>query len=389
MLQRGPCDYINANLVKIERAGRKYILTQGPLAETVGAFWLMVWEQKSRAVLMLNKIVEKKQVKCHWYWPPGVGVEHTLVLEDVGLRVEYLEHRDRSHWAERVFKLTDLSHGDEGESREVLQFHYTTWPDFGVPSSPNAFLEFLQAVRASGSLDDTAGPAVVHCSAGIGRSGTFCLVDTCLVLIEREGLNSVSVRDVLLEMRRYRMGLIQTPDQLRFSYQAIIEGTKRASSTYDNTEENGENDASSSEIESAASEEAGDDDDEPPPLPPPRTESLLRSAGAVPPAEENGPEKPLPTIPASESAGELADAAPVSDSERDTPSPDAAPGNELRQRKREERRDKMSAQLKDMKRKQRASEQWTQLKRSVCTPLLVAGAAAIAGGLIAYYYFRS
>lgn len=70
-----------------------------------------------------------------------------------------------------------------GESREVLHFHYMTWPDFGVPQSPTVFLRFLSAVRKSGALDSDVGPAVVHCSAGIGRSGTFCLVDSCLVLV--------------------------------------------------------------------------------------------------------------------------------------------------------------------------------------------------------------
>lgn len=69
------------------------------------------------------------------------------------------------------------------ESREILHFHYTTWPDFGVPQSPTAFLRFLTDVRQSGALDQNVGPPVVHCSAGIGRSGTFCLVDTCLVLV--------------------------------------------------------------------------------------------------------------------------------------------------------------------------------------------------------------
>jgi len=70
------------------------------------------------------------------------------------------------------------------ETREVIQFHYTSWPDFGVPTSPGAFLDFLWAVRASGALDTAVhGPPVIHCSAGIGRSGTFCLVDACLVLV--------------------------------------------------------------------------------------------------------------------------------------------------------------------------------------------------------------
>lgn len=275
MLKRGTCDYINANLVWVERAGRRYILTQGPLAETVSTFWLMVWEQETRAVLMLNKIVEKKQVKCHWYWPQAPGPDHAITLEDVSLKLEYMEHHDHSHFSKRIFKLTDL---ESGTSREVLQFHYNTWPDFGVPSSPTAFLEFLRVVRESGSLDESVGPAVIHCSAGIGRSGTFCLVDSCLILIEQDGVDGVNIRDILLEMRRYRMGLIQTPDQLRFSYQAIIEGMRRGIVDGEDA------------VGSASSEE----EDEPPPLPPPRNESLIRSEIV---------EKPLPTIPASESAG--------------------------------------------------------------------------------------
>lgn len=116
-----------------------------------------------------------------------------------------------------------------------------------MPSSPIAFLQFLKQVRDSGVLDENVGPPVIHCSAGIGRSGTFCLVDCCLVLvsalqmrikltkistkcfsqIDKEGENRVNVREVLLELRKYRMGLIQTHDQLTFSYEAIIEGMRR------------------------------------------------------------------------------------------------------------------------------------------------------------------
>ena len=80
-----------------------------------------------------------------------------------------------------------LSDAETGESREIEHFHYTTWPDFGVPQCPDTFLEFLGAVRDSGSLDESVGPPVVHCSAGIGRSGTFVLVDSCLVMVRREG----------------------------------------------------------------------------------------------------------------------------------------------------------------------------------------------------------
>lgn len=178
VLKRGPSDYINANLVKVMKANRLYILTQGPLLSTIGHFWLMIWEQDSKAVLMLNKLVEKKQEKCSQYWPMKVG--SVMKLEDVGLSVEYVEHEDYSHYLTRTLKVTDT---ESGVSKNIIQFHYTTWPDFGVPESPTLFLEFLKKVRAAGVLEATVGPAVVHCSAGIGRSGTFCLVDSCLVLV--------------------------------------------------------------------------------------------------------------------------------------------------------------------------------------------------------------
>lgn len=223
ILHRGDIDYINANLVKMEKANRKYILTQGPLPNTVGHFWLMVWEYNCAAILMLNKVIEKRQVKCHQYWPDAIGAEHLMTLNDVGLTVEYLKCENYTNFSKRTFRLTDI---ESTKSREIVQFHYTTWPDFCVPSSPVAFLQFLKKVRDSGALNADVGPAVVHCSAGIGRSGTFCLVDSCLVLVDKEGENKINVSDLLLELRQSRMGLIQTHDQLYFSYQAIIEGIK-------------------------------------------------------------------------------------------------------------------------------------------------------------------
>lgn len=180
VLNRGSSDYINANLVKVDKANRRYILTQGPLSLTVSHFWLMIWEQKSKAVLMLNKLVEKKQEKCYQYWPEKTGKDHAIKLNDVKLSIEYVEYADYSHYLTRTLRIHDM---DSGKSREIIQFHYTTWPDFGVPVSPTVFLEFLKKVRTSGVLEEDVGPAVVHCSAGIGRSGTFCLVDTCLVLV--------------------------------------------------------------------------------------------------------------------------------------------------------------------------------------------------------------
>lgn len=150
---------------------------------------------------MLNKLVEKEKEKCCQYWPRKIGNEHIKKMDDVGLTLEYLENQDHSYYITRLLRLTDV---ESGKSREVLQFHYTTWPDFGVPNSPTAFLEFLKRVRAAGVLEDSVGPAVVHCSAGIGRSGTFCLVDSCLILVstllDNSALNLIQKRPILFNL---------------------------------------------------------------------------------------------------------------------------------------------------------------------------------------------
>ncbi|XP_031221804.1 tyrosine-protein phosphatase non-receptor type 2 isoform X1 [Mastomys coucha] len=217
-LQSTENDYINASLVDIEEAQRSYILTQGPLPNTCCHFWLMVWQQETKAVVMLNRTVEKESVKCAQYWPTD---DREMVFKETGFSVKLLSEDVKSYYTVHLLQLENIN---SGETRTISHFHYTTWPDFGVPESPASFLNFLFKVRESGSLNPDNGPAVIHCSAGIGRSGTFSLVDTCLVLMEKG--EDVNVKQVLLSMRKYRMGLIQTPDQLRFSYMAIIEGAK-------------------------------------------------------------------------------------------------------------------------------------------------------------------
>ncbi|CAL7935819.1 unnamed protein product [Xylocopa violacea] len=422
VLKRGPCDYINANLIKVDRAHRQYILTQGPLANTAGHFWLMVWEQNSKAVLMLNKIIEKNHVKCYQYWPLGDSTINTMVFEDVGIKVTFISKTESSDYTTRTLKLTDL---ETNESREILHFHYTTWPDFSVPQSPTAFLRFLTDVRQSQALDQNVGPPVVHCSAGIGRSGTFCLVDTCLVLIEENGLNSVNVREVLIELRRYRMGLIQTPDQLRFSYAAIIEGAKQLPS---NNNINNEVVTNHCSLVSNISNCSNEDEDEPPPLPPPRGESLTRSREAnltSNPVTKNDelsgpPDKPLPREPLvhrealttnpqsganstlitnnlheQNSDGVLVPNDNVSDGENSlqTISPPSSPDvkNEVRHRNKE-KKERLAAQVREMKRRQKETEEWQKLKRSLFKPLSIGiGAAIVGGGILAicgYLYMR-
>ncbi|XP_011881025.1 PREDICTED: tyrosine-protein phosphatase non-receptor type 1 isoform X2 [Vollenhovia emeryi] len=421
ILQRGVCDYVHANLIQVDRAERQYILTQGPLPNTVSHFWLMVWEQNCRAVLMLNKIIEKNQIKCHQYFPLD-DKKPTMTFEDVSIKVDYISKKELSDYTTRTLRITDLESND---SREILHFHYTTWPDFGVPQRPTAFLRFLADVRKSGALDQNVGPSVVHCSAGIGRSGTFCLVDACLVLIEKYGLNALDVRHELIEMRRSRMGLIQTPEQLCFSYAAIIQGAKQL--PLDNMDMN--NETTQDEIitydeMNNKSDHPLEKDDEPPPLPPPRGESLTRSImadlssdGSTDDNEELGgpPDKPLPSEPpnhvelsadtilsTANCVGEqnlddgtvldetLSDDAENSIITNNSPSNSDAKG-EVRRRK-AEKNERLATQVREMKRRQKEMEERQKFKRSLFYPLKISLGIGIGGGIIAicyYLYMRS
>uniref|UniRef100_A0A2K5HBF6 protein-tyrosine-phosphatase n=1 Tax=Colobus angolensis palliatus TaxID=336983 RepID=A0A2K5HBF6_COLAP len=194
-LQNAENDYINASLVDIEEAQRSYILTQGPLPNMCCHFWLTVWQQQTKAVVMLNRIVEKESVKCAQNWPTD---DQEMLFKETGFSVKLLSE--------------DVKFG---ETRTISHFHYTTWPDFGVPESLASFINFLVKVRESGSLNPDE-PAVIHCSEGTGY--------TCLVLMGKG--DYINIKKVLLNIRKYQMGLIQTPDQLRFSYMSTIEAVK-------------------------------------------------------------------------------------------------------------------------------------------------------------------
>ncbi|XP_050463273.1 tyrosine-protein phosphatase non-receptor type 1 isoform X1 [Cataglyphis hispanica] len=401
ILKRGVCDYIHANLIKVERANRQYILTQGPLSNTAGHFWLMVWEQNSKAVLMLNKIIEKYQIKCHQYWPLDDS-KPIMTFEDVNLEVEYVSKIESSDYTTRTLRITDLETED---SREILHFHYTTWPDFGVPQSPTAFLRFLADVRQSGALDQNVGPPVVHCSAGIGRSGTLCLVDSCLVLIEKNGLNAVNVREVLLEMRKSRMGLIQTSEQLRFSYAAIIEGAKQSPLGNSNTENN---EILKNYYEKVNKNNSSlEKDDDPPPLPP-RIASLSHKMSDISSDDvslddnissdddsSTPPDKPLPSEPPNHAEWNTKDTEIIfincttEQSNKDvliheetsfndidnslqtnnSPSKSDTKG-EVRRRNRE-KNERLAAQVREMKRRQKETEEWQKLKRSKKTKVRI------------------
>jgi len=386
-------DYINASLVEVPCVKRKYILTQGPLDNTVDHFWTMVWEQNSKAVIMLNRVIEKGTLKCHPYWPQGTG--DRLECEESGLVVTNESCIPGQH-----YNLTTLTLSSrQGESRTVLHFQYTTWPDFGVPTSPDTFLEFLGAVRDSGSLEPDVGPAVIHCSAGIGRSGSFILVDSCLLQAENEGPAVVNVRQTLLNMRTFRMGLIQTEDQLKFSYLSIIEGARQSgliSSQVDLP------DPEEEEISTSESE-----DEAPPPLPPPRSESLQEKRSVPVSKTTADPFNSIPSTLQTLVNGEVNGESDYS-SDLSSPSTPPAPTDsptkcilnnnkleerkremELRRRKKDEEKAHTEEKIKKMQEKLRSSEEWLARKekmKETLVPFCVGLAMFLAGG---YYYFRS
>uniref|UniRef100_A0A3P9HVL7 Receptor-type tyrosine-protein phosphatase S n=1 Tax=Oryzias latipes TaxID=8090 RepID=A0A3P9HVL7_ORYLA len=203
-------DYINANYIDGYRKQNAYIATQGPLPETFGEFWRMIWEQRSAVVVMMTKLEERSRVKCDQYWP-------TRGTETYGLiQVSLLDTVELATYCVRTFSL--FKNGSS-EKREVRQFQFTAWPDHGVPEHPTPFLAFLRRVKACNPPD--AGPMVVHCSAGVGRTGCFIVIDAMLERNKHE--KTVDIYGHVTLMRAQRNYMVQTEDQYVFIHDALLE----------------------------------------------------------------------------------------------------------------------------------------------------------------------
>uniref|UniRef100_A0A8C4IUV0 Tyrosine-protein phosphatase non-receptor type 9 n=1 Tax=Dicentrarchus labrax TaxID=13489 RepID=A0A8C4IUV0_DICLA len=222
-------DYINASFMDGYKRGNAYIATQGPLPKTFGDFWRMVWEQVVLIIVMTTRVVERGRVKCGQYWPLEEGR-----TEQHG----YFLVRNTHIQVFQDFKLShlELYNTQSGETRQVCHYLYVSWPDFGVPKSASAMLDFrehvlqrreaaVQSLGSSWTGPPGGPPVVVHCSAGIGRTGTFCTLDICLSRLEDIG--TVDVRQTVRRMRTQRAFSIQTWDQYYFCYTAVIEYAQR------------------------------------------------------------------------------------------------------------------------------------------------------------------
>jgi len=217
-------DYINANYINglIPGSEKAYIATQGPLQSTFADFWRMVWELNSVVIVMLTKEVENGRTKCDRYWPeydfPLTWDPYKVSLTDV------VEDPDLTH---RKLTLENL---ETKEVRQITQFQYTAWPDHGLPVSTAAFVELADLVD---SANTTNSSIVVHCSAGIGRSGTFCTVhatkEKFLLDIQKEPnkIPDLNIVETVLYMREQRPGMVQTKEQFQFCYITIMEEAEK------------------------------------------------------------------------------------------------------------------------------------------------------------------
>ncbi|XP_033975824.1 receptor-type tyrosine-protein phosphatase H isoform X3 [Trematomus bernacchii] len=228
----GNSDYINASYMPGYNSSKDYIACQGPLPTTVNDFWRMIWEQRVRGIVMVTNCTEGGRTKCERYWPAdSKPVPHGELI--VTLRSEQQE----PDWTLREFRVKNRNNSEE---RTVKHFHFTAWPDHGVPQGTEVLIQFRGLVRRHIERDGAGAPTVVHCSAGVGRTGTIMALDVLLQQLEKE--RAVGINGFVHKMRLSRPHMVQTESQFVFLHHCIMDCLQPHENTeeniYENTEEN-------------------------------------------------------------------------------------------------------------------------------------------------------
>uniref|UniRef100_A0A663LR67 protein-tyrosine-phosphatase n=1 Tax=Athene cunicularia TaxID=194338 RepID=A0A663LR67_ATHCN len=202
-------DYINANYIDGYHRSNHFIATQGPKQEMVYDFWRMVWQEHCSSIVMITKLVEVGRVKCSKYWP-----DDSEMYGDI--KITLVKSETLAEYAVRTFALERRGYSAR---HEVKQFHFMSWPEHGVPYHATGLLAFIRRVKASTPPD--AGPIVIHCSAGTGRTGCYIVLDVMLDMAECEGV--VDIYNCVKTLCSRRINMIQTEEQYVFIHDAILE----------------------------------------------------------------------------------------------------------------------------------------------------------------------
>uniref|UniRef100_A0A8C1ZUE5 Receptor-type tyrosine-protein phosphatase C n=1 Tax=Cyprinus carpio TaxID=7962 RepID=A0A8C1ZUE5_CYPCA len=211
----GEDDYINASFIEGYQEPKKYIAAQGPKDETVCDFWQMVWEQKSSIIVMVTRCEEGNKIKCAQYWP-SVDRE-TEIFDDFVVKI-----RSEQHCPDYIIRHLILNNKREKASeREVTHIQFISWPDHGVPGDPSLLLKLRRRVNSFKNF--FSGPIVIHCSAGVGRTGTYIGIDAMIESLEAEG--RVDIYGYVAKLRRQRCLMVQVEAQYILIHTALIEHT--------------------------------------------------------------------------------------------------------------------------------------------------------------------
>nr|XP_058925552.1 receptor-type tyrosine-protein phosphatase eta [Kogia breviceps] len=205
-------DYVNANYMPGYHSKKDFIATQGPLPNTLKDFWRMVWEKNVYAIVMLTKCVEQGRTKCEEYWPSKQAQDYGDITVAMTSEIVLPE------WTVRDFTVKNIQ---TSESHPLRQFHFTSWPDHGVPDTTDLLINFRYLVRDYMKQSPPESPILVHCSAGVGRTGTFIAIDRLIYQIEDE--NTVDVYGIVYDLRMHRPLMVQTEDQYVFLNQCVLD----------------------------------------------------------------------------------------------------------------------------------------------------------------------